>query len=113
MIIDKTSTGHYNSKLITTLGSKITRLNKKFTISYIGITHDPEKRIKNHSNEKKFDHMILIYRSESEKYVKKIEKFLITKHKETINNKNGGGGGSLPIDYYKFVYVLVSARKVA
>ena len=101
MIIDRISTGHFSSKLLVKLNSKLNRLNKKYQITYVGITCDPNKREKKHSSEKQFDCMILIYQSDSERYVKKIEKELIDKNRNALSNKIGGGGGTLPYEYIK------------
>jgi len=34
-------------------------------------------------------------------------------NRDTLVNKNGGGGGRLPAEYVKFVYVLIKKRKSA
>ena len=80
------------------------RNNKKVKI---GITCNPQRRIKEHSSSKEnWDRMIIKYKTSSVNYINQIEKILIDNHWDYITNEVAGGGGPNGNPPY-YLYVLL------
>jgi ribonuclease HIII len=78
---------------------------KKF---YIGATHDPNERLKDHKNEKKMKHMFLLLELQNRDDTITMEKILInrfSKNKRILNDIQGGGGEGL-IEGINYIYIL-------
>lgn len=71
----------------------------------IGITNNPERRFKRR-HIKKYDKMIVVYRSSSINSVSELEDKLIEHNKELADNKRGGGGGDYGAPPY-YLYVVI------
>ena len=73
----------------------------------IGITNDPERRIKEHQNNNLgWKKMIVKYQTNSVNYINIMEELLINYHWEYLSNIRGGGGESNAKPPY-YLYILI------
>ncbi len=72
----------------------------------IGISGDPEKRAEEYEDEGIYDEMVVLYKTESERFVRDGERFLIDRYRDVCENTIGGGGGRLSGPPY-YLYVVV------
>ncbi len=74
----------------------------------IGITNNPERRFKR-KYAKRYDKMIVVYRSSSINSVSELECKLIEHNRELADNARDGGGGDYGDPPY-FMYVVIKYR---
>lgn len=104
-IIYRSITGHLNT-VKGTLNRKIGQFKSQSLKMKIGITNNPERRFKQHLRSGNWDKMVVIYETQSERYIRKMEEFLVERHWYDTVNIAPGGGGNLGSGPY-FVYLLL------
>lgn len=77
----------------------------------IGITNQPDARASKYSIETDYDEMIVLFKSRSKSVIRFLEKFLIERNWEIIDNEIGGGGGPLREGPF-YLYVVRKKKKV-
>jgi len=77
----------------------------------IGITYDPDRRMREHSRSCRYDwdRMILRYKTTSEKNDNEIEKWFIHNRPELVNQWDGDS--HMPEGYWYFIYILLGDKK--
>lgn len=106
MVIYDYWTGRPN-EIIASLNRSVAQYIRNHTEIKIGITNHPERRFKQHRQNKDWDKMIVKYSTTSIRNVAYLEKALIEYHWAYITNQiSGGGGPSGQPPYY--LYVLLN-----
>lgn len=85
--------------------SRLTRTDKVSSFK-IGITNNPEKRICSYvTHGSRYSEMIVLYKTTSLRYLRQVEKDLISYHANFTSNIIGGGGGRYGAPPY-YVYLV-------
>ena len=82
---------------------RLNALAKAGQSSRIGITGNPEARIKRYGYP--YSGMELLWRTESEKYVRTLEEQLVERFRTSLDNEASGGGGDVQGPPY-YLYVV-------
>ena len=99
-------TGHFE-EVKGSLIRNISQYSINNTEIKIGITNDPERRIKEHQNNNLgWKKMIVKYQTNSVNYINIMEELLINYHWEYLSNIRGGGGESKAKPPY-YLYILI------
>ncbi len=89
-------------KIISTLRRRISALTRGDAFFKIGITSNPNSRASQYGDE--YDEMVVLYRTTSNRFVRKLETVLIEEYWEHCNNEIGGGGGQIgSAPYYLYI----------
>lgn len=72
----------------------------------IGITNNPEVRSQQQDYRSAYDEMVVIYKTNSIKFVRNLERFLTDYHELNSDNVNRGGGGNYGTRPY-YLYIVV------
>lgn len=108
-IEDNCETGHLSEELQLKIDMKIRGYNMNFQKLKIGITgRPPHLRFMEHLENFNWKKKVILYRTKSEVYVRAMEKYLVAKHWNFIENETGGGGGKIRKDGYNYVYVILA-----
>lgn len=101
-------TGHPNV-IAETLNRKVGQYLSSSMAVTIGITgRDPHERFREHlQKDSKWRRMVIIYSTTSEKNANEIERRLVKKFWNKIQNMRRGGGSSLSFCGDNYVYILI------
>ncbi len=75
----------------------------------VGITSNPRARASSYRSSGSYDKMVILYETTSEKEIRELEKYLVEKNWEIVNNEIGGGGGPLGKAPH-FLYIICKER---
>lgn len=97
--------------VLKTLNRSIGQYKRNYRTIKIGITgRNPQSRFDEHKRNKKWDRMIVIYRTSSVNFANKIEEWLTLVHWPDLVNKKIGGGSELTKHGYNYTYILLKGK---
>ena len=93
------------------------RLRIQRSISYysknhnikVGITSKPKRRASKYASETIYDEMIVLFKTSSERVIRGLEKYIVDKNRDSLDNVINGGGGPLGEGPY-YLYVVTSRK---
>lgn len=102
-------TGH-PSNVLETLNRKIGQFKRNYNSLKVGITgRNPQERFDEHLNQNnRWQRMVVIYETSSERYANEMEELLVAHHKNYLVNDRKGGGSQLSAGGKNYVYVLLA-----
>lgn len=78
---------------------------KKYKKFYVGVTHDPKIRLKEHAKEHAMSHMYLLCKVPTKSKTKRLEQKLIKRFNTKMNINQSGGGEGIT-EEVNYIYVL-------
>ncbi len=90
------------------IGSSIVYYSKEHKVK-VGITSKPKRRAAKYTIESDYDDMIVLFKTSSEQTIRELEKFLVEKNWELVDNEIGGGGGPLGNGPY-YLYIVTASK---
>ena len=103
IIRDKVETGWPSNKKLHQRVSAFVRPDRAYRFK-VGITTNPFLRARQH--QRYYNEMIVVYQTSSDKFVRRLERFLTDYFKDRSDNERAGGGGRSADGPY-YLYVLV------
>jgi hypothetical protein len=102
-------TGHISGELKNSIDKSVKSLIKKKRELKIGITgrHPKNRFIEYLDKNEGWRDMVILYKTKSSNYIKDLERHLIYRHWDFIQNQIGGGGGRLSEKGIFYLYVVL------